>query len=42
MEPKKQTIIFVLIAVISTAGIVAGVTYVIMAPTPEGMLSWVR
>ncbi|MBY9003056.1 MAG: carbohydrate ABC transporter substrate-binding protein [Candidatus Lokiarchaeota archaeon] len=36
MEPKKQTIIFVLIAVISTAGIVAGVTYVIMAPTPEG------
>ncbi len=36
MEPKKQTIIFVLIAVISTAAIVAGVTYVILAPTPEG------
>ena len=36
MEPKKQTIIIVLIAVIATAGIVAGVTYVILAPTPEG------
>jgi len=36
MESKKQTLIFVLIAVISTAGIVAGVTYVILAPTPEG------
>ncbi len=36
MDPKKQTIIFVLIAVISTAGIVAGITYVIMAPAPEG------
>ena len=35
MDPKKQTIIFVLIAVISTAGIVAGITYVIMAPAPE-------
>jgi len=35
MEPKKQTIIFVLIAVISTAGIVAGIVYVIMAPPPE-------
>ncbi|GAG89537.1 unnamed protein product, partial [marine sediment metagenome] len=35
MEPRKQTILFVLIAVIATAGIVAGITYVIMAPPPE-------
>ncbi len=32
MEPKKQTVIFVLIAVISTAAIVAGVSYVVFAP----------
>ncbi|MFX0010237.1 MAG: ABC transporter substrate-binding protein [Candidatus Hermodarchaeota archaeon] len=35
MEAKKQTIIFVLIAVISTAAIAAGVTYVLVAPTTE-------
>lgn len=34
MDTKKQTIIFVLIAVISTAAIAAGVTYVLVAPTP--------
>ncbi|MFW9969503.1 MAG: ABC transporter substrate-binding protein [Candidatus Odinarchaeota archaeon] len=36
MEPKKQTIIFVLIAVITTGAIVAGVTYVLVAPAPKG------
>jgi len=36
MDPKKQSIIFVLIAVISTAAIVAGISYVIMAPSEEG------
>ncbi|MBA7584999.1 putative sugar-binding periplasmic protein [subsurface metagenome] len=35
MEPKKQTIIFVLIAVIATAGIVAGVTYFLVFSPPE-------
>ena len=35
MDPKKQTIIFVLIAVIATGGIVAGIMYVILAPPPE-------
>ena len=35
MEARKQTIIFVLIAVISTAAIAAGVTYVIVAPPAE-------
>ena len=35
MDPRKQTILFVLIAVIAAAGIVAGITYVIMAPPPE-------
>lgn len=35
MDPKKQTIIFVLIAVIATAGIVAGIMYFVMVPTPE-------
>ncbi|KKM64470.1 hypothetical protein LCGC14_1501100 [marine sediment metagenome] len=33
MDPKKQTAIIVLIAVIATGGIVAGVTYVVMAPS---------
>ncbi|MFX1569529.1 MAG: ABC transporter substrate-binding protein [Promethearchaeota archaeon] len=36
MEPKKQTVIFVLIAVITTAAVAAGVTYVVLAPSPEG------
>ena len=35
MEPKKQTIIIVLIAVLATAGIAAGVTYVIVFQPPE-------
>ena len=34
MDPKKQTIIIVLIAVIATAGIAVGVTYVLVVPTP--------
>ena len=36
MEPKKQTIIIVLVAVLVTAGIAVGVTYVLVAPPPEG------
>lgn len=35
MEPKKQTMIFVLIAVISTAAIVFGVSYFVFAPAEE-------
>lgn len=35
METNKQTIIFVLIAVISTAAIVAGISYVAFAPSGE-------
>ncbi|MFW9988927.1 MAG: ABC transporter substrate-binding protein [Candidatus Odinarchaeota archaeon] len=35
MEKNKQTIIFVLIAVISTAAIVAGVSYVAFAPSEK-------
>ena len=34
MEPKKQTIIIVLIAVIATAGIAAGVTYFVVFQPP--------
>ena len=36
MDPKKQTAVFVLIAVISTAAIVAGISFVVLAPSPEG------
>ncbi|NVM17105.1 MAG: carbohydrate ABC transporter substrate-binding protein [Candidatus Lokiarchaeota archaeon] len=36
MDPKKQTIIIVLVAVLATAGIAIGVTYVLVAPPPEG------
>jgi len=34
LETKKQTIIIVLIAVIATAGIAVGITYVLVVPTP--------
>jgi len=36
MDPKKQSIIIGLIAVIATAGIVGGVMYAILAPSEEG------
>ncbi|MFX1275306.1 MAG: ABC transporter substrate-binding protein [Promethearchaeota archaeon] len=37
MKPRQQTALFVLIAVISTAGIVGGIMYVLLNPaTPEG------
>ena len=35
MDPKKQTILIVLIAVIATAGIVFGVSYFVFAPEEE-------
>ena len=35
MDQKKQTAVFVLIAVISTAAIVAGISYVVMAPSEK-------